>query len=60
MTALAHRARTDGRSNNGEAPDPQDPELRLRCLFDPDTVVACDRATAAERSPPAAASTGPR
>jgi acetyl-CoA/propionyl-CoA carboxylase carboxyl transferase subunit len=45
MTALAHRARTDthgadGRSSNGEAPDPRDPELRLRCLFDPDTVVA--------------------
>ncbi len=40
MTALAHRARTDGRSNNGEASDPRDPELRLRCLFDPDTVVA--------------------
>jgi acetyl-CoA/propionyl-CoA carboxylase carboxyl transferase subunit len=51
MTALDHRARTDAqpsngaqptedRSSNGQAADPRDPELRLTCLFDPDTLVA--------------------
>ncbi|MBV9162563.1 MAG: acyl-CoA carboxylase subunit beta [Pseudonocardiales bacterium] len=45
MTALAHHAHAaahsaDGRSGNGEATDPRDPELRLECLFDPDTVVS--------------------
>jgi acetyl-CoA/propionyl-CoA carboxylase carboxyl transferase subunit len=43
MTALAHRARTDaedGWSSNGKAADPRDPELRLTCLFDPDTLVS--------------------
>jgi acetyl-CoA/propionyl-CoA carboxylase carboxyl transferase subunit len=49
MTTLDHRARTaprypaalaaDGRSSTGEAADPRDPELRLTCLFDPDTLV---------------------
>ncbi|HEX2264319.1 MAG TPA: carboxyl transferase domain-containing protein [Pseudonocardiaceae bacterium] len=38
MTALAHRRRTDAPSSNGVAPDPRDPELRLRCLFDPGTL----------------------
>ncbi|MGH3774545.1 MAG: acyl-CoA carboxylase subunit beta [Pseudonocardiaceae bacterium] len=38
MTAIAHRHRTDAPSSNGEAPDPRDPELRLSCLFDPDTL----------------------
>ena len=51
MTALAHRARTDAqpsndaqaaddRPSNGRAADPRDPELRLTCLLDPDTLVA--------------------
>jgi acetyl-CoA/propionyl-CoA carboxylase carboxyl transferase subunit len=51
MTALAHRARTDAqpnngaqptedRSSNGKAADPRDPELRLTCLFDPDTLMS--------------------
>jgi acetyl-CoA/propionyl-CoA carboxylase carboxyl transferase subunit len=51
MTAIAHRARTDtqpsdgaraldGRTANGEATDPRDPELRLTRLFDPDTMVS--------------------
>jgi acetyl-CoA/propionyl-CoA carboxylase carboxyl transferase subunit len=50
MTALAHCARTeihstdgalstDGRSRRGAATDPRDPQLRLECLFDPDTLV---------------------
>ncbi|MGH4009383.1 MAG: acyl-CoA carboxylase subunit beta [Pseudonocardiaceae bacterium] len=38
MTAIAHRHGTDAPSRNGEAPDPRDPELRLTCLFDPDTL----------------------
>ncbi len=38
MTALAHRRRTDAPSGNGVAPDPRDPELRLRCLFDSGTL----------------------
>ena len=38
MTALAHRHRTDAPSGNGEAHDLRDPELRLTCLFDPDTL----------------------
>ncbi|MGH3718697.1 MAG: acyl-CoA carboxylase subunit beta [Pseudonocardiaceae bacterium] len=40
MTALAHRARTATQSGNGQAVDPRDPELRLECLFDPDTMVS--------------------
>jgi acetyl-CoA/propionyl-CoA carboxylase carboxyl transferase subunit len=36
MTALAHRGRTDAQC----ATDPRDPQLRLECLFDPDTVVS--------------------
>ncbi|MGB6165678.1 MAG: carboxyl transferase domain-containing protein [Pseudonocardiaceae bacterium] len=36
MTALAHRGRTDAQC----AIDPRDPQLRLECLFDPDTVVS--------------------
>ncbi|MBV8540403.1 MAG: acyl-CoA carboxylase subunit beta [Pseudonocardiales bacterium] len=40
MTALAHRARTDTQSSTAEAADPRDPQLRLECLFDPDTVVS--------------------
>ncbi|MDQ4104191.1 MAG: acyl-CoA carboxylase subunit beta [Actinomycetota bacterium] len=39
MAALAHRARTDARSN-GEATDPRDPEVRLKCLFDAGTMVS--------------------
>ncbi|MGH3882418.1 MAG: acyl-CoA carboxylase subunit beta, partial [Pseudonocardiaceae bacterium] len=38
MTAIAHRHRTDAPSSNGDGPDPRDPELRLTCLFDPDTL----------------------
>ncbi|MDQ4020533.1 MAG: acyl-CoA carboxylase subunit beta [Actinomycetota bacterium] len=38
MTALAHRRCTDSPSSNGEAHDLRDPELRLTCLFDPDTL----------------------
>lgn len=40
MTALADRHRAAVQSSNGEAPDPRDPEHRLRCLFDPGTLVA--------------------
>ncbi|MGH3867361.1 MAG: acyl-CoA carboxylase subunit beta [Pseudonocardiaceae bacterium] len=56
MTALAHRGRTDaqcatdaqraadhcpdGRPSHGEATDSQDPQRRLECLFDPDTLVS--------------------
>jgi acetyl-CoA/propionyl-CoA carboxylase carboxyl transferase subunit len=38
MTALADRRRTDAQSSNGQACDPRDPEHRLTCLFDPDTL----------------------
>ncbi|MEO7196168.1 MAG: carboxyl transferase domain-containing protein [Pseudonocardiaceae bacterium] len=40
MTALAHRASTDTQPSPGHVADPRDPELRLECLFDPDTMVA--------------------
>lgn len=40
MTALAHPARTDIQSGNGMATNLRDPELRLRHLFDPGTLVA--------------------
>jgi acetyl-CoA/propionyl-CoA carboxylase carboxyl transferase subunit len=30
----------DGWSGNGEATDPRDPELRLECLFDPNTMIS--------------------
>ena len=51
MTALAHRARADAQPSNGaqatedwftngNAADPRDAELRLTCLFDPDTLVS--------------------
>ena len=36
---MAHRARTDARSD-GEATDPRDPEVRLKCLFDAGTMVS--------------------
>ncbi|HEY6424210.1 MAG TPA: carboxyl transferase domain-containing protein [Pseudonocardiaceae bacterium] len=43
MTALTDHPCTDApppqaQSSNGEAPDPRDPEIRLTCLFDPDTM----------------------
>jgi acetyl-CoA/propionyl-CoA carboxylase carboxyl transferase subunit len=38
LTALAHGHRTDALGSNGKAPDPRDPELRLTCLLDPDTL----------------------
>ncbi|MGH3770768.1 MAG: acyl-CoA carboxylase subunit beta [Pseudonocardiaceae bacterium] len=40
MTALAHRARTATQSSHGQVADPRAPELRLECLFDPDTMVS--------------------
>jgi acetyl-CoA/propionyl-CoA carboxylase carboxyl transferase subunit len=45
MTVLAHRAGTaahsaDETSGNGILPDPRDPQLRLKCLFDPATLVS--------------------
>ncbi|MDQ3826920.1 MAG: acyl-CoA carboxylase subunit beta [Actinomycetota bacterium] len=48
MTALAHRSRattrsesgTVGQSGNGQVADPRDPERRLKCLFDPATLVS--------------------
>jgi acetyl-CoA/propionyl-CoA carboxylase carboxyl transferase subunit len=49
MTALAHpridappanAQSADGQSSQGKAIDPRDPELRLECLFDPNTLVS--------------------
>src|SRR4051794_19586201 len=38
MTTLADRPRSDVASSDAEATDPRDPELRLTCLFDHDTM----------------------
>lgn len=48
MTAVVDRSRaatrseggTDGQAGNGQVADPRDPERRLKCLFDPATLVA--------------------
>src|SRR5256714_4384512 len=45
MTAVGHRSRAatrsaDGQAGNGHVADPRDPERRLKCLFDPATLVA--------------------